>query len=208
MGNVIRAQFGRTQSLPIAQLDSQFAHIKMGFDKVGEAHDGPMDPAVRGLSDEMYSILTSEESQRTAGNAYLVFKYAHLFLDGKCEEIREISESQMMAGLVIVYIVVGHYGFHDLLDKLKPWFVKTSFETAKFHLNSVLKNLSANQRSIAAKHAADASHAVHNENRRRVREWYAMHKNMSKDDAAARMFKDQLVVAAYRTIRDYLIDHR
>ncbi len=50
----------------------------------------------------------------------------------------------------------------------------------------------------------DASHAVHRSNKQTARDWYAAHKNMTKDAAAEKMAKDGVIRASFRTIRGYL----
>ena len=59
--------------------------------------------------------------------------------------------------------------------------------------------------SEQGRHAANASHAKHHNDERKAREWYAEHKTtMSKDAAATRIRKDEIVHASWRTIRKYL----
>jgi hypothetical protein len=55
-----------------------------------------------------------------------------------------------------------------------------------------------------ARRAALASHAPHKANKQKARDWYAAHKNMTKDAAAQKIVTEGIVHASFRTVRGYL----
>lgn len=59
-------------------------------------------------------------------------------------------------------------------------------------------------RSAQGRKAARVRHAKDSQNRKYARDWYAAHKNLSKNDAAQRIKDEGVVCAAFRTIRGYL----
>jgi len=71
-------------------------------------------------------------------------------------------------------------------------------------LLAAIENMAEEAKSRSGTHAANASHARHRDNERVAREWYAKHKDLTKDDAATRIRDEKIVHASWRTIRKYL----
>lgn len=194
------------------------SRVRSGFDI---AEKSLLSTSERALIKNTIGLLSPEPGQCTIGNAITLFIL--LFCAAKADEplsgsrdddlqsrldlspfVGVISDSQFAAACVVSAVIITAYA-RETGANVSLW------ELADINVSNAFKliSLRVDEGNIArvryrAQRAANASHDAHRSNKQKARDWYSTHKAMTKDAAAAKMEKDGIVHASFRTIRSYL----